>query len=94
MTDKKLTLDSYLARHPDTSHLDVLILDLCGNGMHIHLSLIDDHGNNIFDSSNPEGEKYLAQAVAGLQASRAESMAFLHPTSMYTGDSSPMNLYR
>lgn len=79
MTDKKLTLDSYLARHPDTSHLDVLILDLCGNGMHIHLSLIDDHGNNIFDSSNPEDEKYLAQAVAGLQASIAESMAFFAP---------------
>jgi glutamine synthetase len=50
-----------------------------GNGMHIHLSLIDEDGNNIFDSDSQHGEKYLARAVAGMQAGMAESMAIFAP---------------
>ena len=36
-----------------------------GNGMHVHCSLLDTSGNNIFDSSDTEGTPLLQQAVAG-----------------------------
>ena len=63
----------------DATFMSKPFADQSGNGMHIHLSLFDDDGNNIFDSSTTGGEKYLEQAVAGLQASMAESMAFFAP---------------
>lgn len=56
-----------------------------GSGMHIHLSLLDQQDNNIFDSSSLAGEKLLAHAVAGLQATMAESMAIFAPN---------LNVYR
>ena len=36
-----------------------------GNGMHVHCSLLDTSGNNIFDSGDTEGTPLLQQAVAG-----------------------------
>ena len=59
--------------------------DQSGNGMHIHLSLINQQGDNIFDSSSPTGESSLRHAVAGLQATMAESMAIFAPN---------LNVYR
>ena len=36
-----------------------------GNGMHIHFSIIDRNGENIFNNSKNEGSKLLKSAVAG-----------------------------
>jgi glutamine synthetase len=52
---------------------------LSGNGLHIHLSLLDDEGRNIFDPAWPEGEKLLGHAVGGLQATLHEAMAIFAP---------------
>lgn len=50
-----------------------------GSGMHIHLSLENASGENIFDSSGDQGDILLGHAVAGLQATMAESMAIFAP---------------
>ncbi|MDH5353337.1 MAG: glutamine synthetase family protein [Gammaproteobacteria bacterium] len=46
-----------------------------GNGMHIHLSLIDRNGNNVFEHDS----NTLNQSIAGLQATMAESLAVFAP---------------
>jgi glutamine synthetase len=50
-----------------------------GNGLHIHLSLIDESGRNIFDDGTAEGSPSLHHAIGGLQALMAESMALFAP---------------
>ncbi len=50
-----------------------------GNGLHIHLSLIDESGRNVFDDGTAEGSPVLHHAIGGLQALMAESMALFAP---------------
>ena len=50
-----------------------------GNGMHIHFSLLDEKGNNVFDNGTPEGSKLLSYAVAGCLETMADSMAVFAP---------------
>jgi len=50
-----------------------------GTGMHIHLSLIDKQGRNVFDNGGPEGTEQLRHAAGGLAALMGESMAFFAP---------------
>jgi glutamine synthetase len=50
-------------------------LDAAGSGMHIHVSLVDRKGRNAFGQNGAKGETLLRQAIAGLQATMAESMA-------------------
>ena len=42
-----------------------------GNGMHVHFSVLDRDGNNIFDNRGPEGTPLLRNAVAGCLAGLA-----------------------
>jgi glutamine synthetase len=51
-----------------------------GSGMHLHLSLADAAGNNLFadDGSGPYAPLML-QAIAGIQSTLAETMAILAP---------------
>ena len=50
-----------------------------GNGMHVHFSLVDDQGNNLFDNNTEQGSELLNQAVAGCLATMADSMAIFAP---------------
>jgi glutamine synthetase len=50
-----------------------------GNGLHIHLSLVDQSGRNVFDNGTAEGSPTLHHAIGGLQALMAESMALFAP---------------
>jgi glutamine synthetase len=50
-----------------------------GNGLHIHISLLGQDGGNIFDESHRDGDEKLRNAIAGLQAMMAESMAIFAP---------------
>jgi glutamine synthetase len=52
---------------------------ISGNGLHLHISLLDDDGNNIFDDSRPGGDERLRHAIGGLQAMMAESMLIFAP---------------
>jgi glutamine synthetase len=50
-----------------------------GNGMHIHFSLLDEKGNNVFNNGTPEGSDLLNCAVAGCLETMADSMAVFAP---------------
>ena len=63
-----------LARHRTGS-----TADQSGSGLHLHLSLIDKAGNNLFDPRQPDGDLHLRQAVGGLQSTMAEAMAIFAP---------------
>ncbi|MEQ9259329.1 MAG: glutamine synthetase family protein [Roseovarius sp.] len=39
-----------------------------GNGMHMHFSVMDAQGRNVFDDGGPEGSEVLRQAIAGCLA--------------------------
>ena len=50
-------------------------LDRAGNGFHVHVSLLDKTGRNVFDGNGVNGSEMLLHAIGGLRASMAESMA-------------------
>ncbi|MEL0611552.1 glutamine synthetase family protein [Marinomonas arenicola] len=50
-----------------------------GNGFHVHFSLLDKDGVNVFDNGGEEGTPLLKHAVAGLLANMADSMLVLAP---------------
>lgn len=54
-------------------------LDYPGNGMHVHFSVLDAEGNNIFDNGGPEGSPALLHAIAGCLEAMPGSMLILAP---------------
>ena len=54
-------------------------VDQTGNGMHVHCSVLDEKGNNIFNNGTDEGSIQLRHAIGGLQATLPEAMAIFAP---------------
>ncbi|MCB1457395.1 MAG: glutamine synthetase [Nitratireductor sp.] len=52
---------------------------LAGCGMHIHASIEDDGGRNLFAADAPEGSPLLGQAIAGMRDTAADCMAIFAP---------------
>ncbi|MCK0744163.1 glutamine synthetase family protein [Chromohalobacter nigrandesensis] len=50
-----------------------------GNGFHVHFSLLDCDGNNVFDDGTEQGSDLLRHAIAGLMQSMPESMLMFAP---------------
>ena len=50
-----------------------------GSGLHLHLSLADADGNNLFASEDPQGTPLLRQAIGGMIATLVESLALFCP---------------
>ena len=50
-----------------------------GSGMHIHVSLGDEQGNNLFAADDPLQNELLMHAIGGLKAAMAESMLIFAP---------------
>jgi glutamine synthetase len=50
-----------------------------GNGQHLHVSVLDEDGNNIFASEDPQGTLALGHAIAGMQALLPAGMAIFAP---------------
>ena len=53
--------------------------DRPGNGLHMHFSILDSTGANVFDNGNADGSAMLHHAVAGVLAAMPESMLFFAP---------------
>lgn len=53
--------------------------DRSGSGQHVHVSLVDRSGRNVFDNGTAEGSEGLRYAAGGLAAIMGESMAFFAP---------------
>ena len=54
-------------------------VDQTGNGMHVHCSVMDEQGNNIFNDGTEDGSLKLRHAIGGLQATLGDAMAFFAP---------------
>ncbi len=52
---------------------------MAGSGMHIHVSVLDASGRNIFTSEDSLGNDLLKQAAAGLLETMADGMAVFAP---------------
>ncbi|MDF2177060.1 glutamine synthetase family protein [Aliiglaciecola sp. CAU 1673] len=50
-----------------------------GSGLHIHVSVLDEKGNNVFGEGDPKENPLLRQVVAGLLATMQEATALLCP---------------
>jgi glutamine synthetase len=59
----------------NASFISKPFLNAAGSGMHVHVSLIDGQGNNLFGETGAKGDQLLRHAIGGLQATMAESMA-------------------
>jgi len=53
--------------------------EMAGSGMHIHVSVLDGAGQNIFASADALGNDTMKQAAAGLLATMADGMAIFAP---------------
>jgi glutamine synthetase len=51
-----------------------------GSGLHVHVSLVDEAGRNVFDDGSAHGSALLRHAIGGLQALMPESMALFAPS--------------
>ena len=50
-----------------------------GNGQHLHVSVLDQDGRNIFGSEDPQGTPQLRHAIAGMQQLLPAGMAIFAP---------------
>ncbi len=50
-----------------------------GNGMHVHFSVVDAEGRNVFDDGGPDGSDILRNAVAGCLAAMPASTLIFAP---------------
>lgn len=53
--------------------------DVAGSGAHVHVSLADTHGANLYAGGEAAGNPLLRHSIAGLEATMAESMAMFAP---------------
>jgi glutamine synthetase len=53
--------------------------DMAGSGLHVHVSLLDREGRNIFAAEDPLASPTLRQAIAGTVATLADGMALCAP---------------
>jgi len=54
--------------------------DHAGSGTHLHVSLLDRDGRNIFAAEDPAGSPALRHAIGGLAATMDDTMAVCAPT--------------
>lgn len=53
--------------------------DYAGSGLHVHFSVLDKDGNNIFDDGGPKGTDALRHAIAGCLNALPDSMLIFAP---------------
>ena len=53
--------------------------DLAGSGMHMHVSLADEQGNNLMASEDPHGTPLLKHAIGGMMATLNDALAIFCP---------------
>ena len=51
--------------------------DMAGSGAHLHVSVLDAEGHNIFESADPAGSVRLKRAIGGLKETMADANARL-----------------
>ncbi|HEY0940467.1 MAG TPA: glutamine synthetase family protein [Steroidobacter sp.] len=55
-------------------------MDMAGSGAHLHVSMLDQQGRNIFAHDDAAGSPLLKHAIGGLAATMADAMLIFAPT--------------
>jgi glutamine synthetase len=77
---KRLVKGVALAHGLDATFMPKPYRDHAGSGTHLHVSLLDRDGRNIFAADDPQGAPALKHAIGGLAATINDSMAVCAPT--------------
>ncbi len=67
------------ARGCDATFLPKPYRDMAGSGLHVHASLLDRNGRNIFESDDPQLSASLRHAITGVLDAMAEGTAICAP---------------
>jgi glutamine synthetase len=77
---KRLVKGVALANGLDATFMPKPYRDHAGSGTHLHVSLVDRDGGNIFAADDPAGTPALRHAIGGLVATIDDTMAVCAPT--------------
>jgi glutamine synthetase len=77
---KRLVKGVALAHGLDATFMPKPYRDHAGSGTHLHVSLVDRDGRNIFAADDPQGSPALKHAIGGLVATINDAMAVCAPT--------------
>jgi len=76
----KRAIKSVAAKHGlDASFMAKPLADSTSSGTHIHFSLLDESGRNVFDDGSATGSALMRHALGGLMATAAEAFALFAP---------------
>jgi glutamine synthetase len=76
---KRLIKNTAYDHEMDTTFMAKPYPGQAGNGLHVHISLLDKEGRNIFAAENPLENDALRHAIGGVLEALPASMAFLCP---------------
>jgi glutamine synthetase len=76
---KRLVKNIAYDHEMDTTFMAKPYPNQAGNGLHVHISILDKDGNNIFKSEDPVTNDALRHAIGGIIETMPASMAFLCP---------------
>ncbi len=90
---KRLVRGVARTRGIDATFMAKPFMDEPGSGLHVHVSLVDERGENRFGTAG--GERLMRSAIAGMQGLMLDSMALFAPNfnsyRRYTGPFVPMS---
>jgi glutamine synthetase len=76
---KRLIKNTAYDHEMDTTFMAKPYPGQAGNGLHVHISLLDQEGRNIFASEDPRSNEALRHAIGGVLQTLPAAMAFLCP---------------
>jgi len=77
---KRLVKGVALAHGLDATFMPKPYREHAGSGTHLHVSLVDRDGGNVFAADDPQGSPALGHAIGGLVATINDTMAVCAPT--------------
>jgi glutamine synthetase len=77
---KRLVKGVALAHGLDATFMPKPYRDHAGSGAHLHVSLLDRSGRNVFAADDPQGSPALRHAIGGLVATINDTIAVCAPT--------------
>lgn len=77
---KQIVKAAALAQGLDATFMAKPYPGRAGSGQHVHVSVLDELGRNIFDDGTEKGSVRLGHAIGGLQSLMADSMALFAPS--------------
>ncbi len=77
---RRLVKAAAQARGMEASFMSKPYADKAGSGLHVHISVLDATGRNIFEGNGAKGSDALLHAIGGVRQAMAQSMAIFAPS--------------